>query len=104
MKNILICDLFYHVTLNIVGLLPKISTSNKYVLVVVDHYFKWCEVHPVKEHDVAIATRFFEEEIICYFGVPKYIFIDNGSEWMKKFDALCQDCGIIHQFITPAWP
>jgi hypothetical protein len=22
----------------------------------------------------------------CYFGMPKYILIDNGSEWMKKFD------------------
>ncbi len=22
----------------------------------------------------------------CHFGMPKYILIDNGSEWMKKFD------------------
>ncbi len=46
-------------------------------------------MHHVEEHDVAIAAKYLEEEIICHFGVPKYIFIDNGSEWMKKFDALC---------------
>jgi hypothetical protein len=29
--------------------------------------------------------------------VPKYIFIDNGNEWMKEFDAMCQVYDIIHQ-------
>jgi hypothetical protein len=96
MKSILVCDLFYHVTFNIVGPLPRTSIRNKYVLVVVDHYFKWCETHHVKEHDVAITAIFFKEEIICHFGMLKYIFINNGSKWMKKFDALCHNCGIIH--------
>jgi hypothetical protein len=58
----------------------------------------------VKEHDATTIARFLEEEIICRFGVPKYILIDNGNEWMKEFDALHQDYGIIHQFIAPAWP
>jgi len=64
-------------------------TCNKYVLVVVDHYSKWCEMRHVEEHDVVITAKYLEEEIICHFGVPKYFFIDNGSEWMKKFDAFC---------------
>jgi len=80
MKSILVCDLFYHVTLNIVGPLTKMFIGNKYLFIVVDHYFEWCEVHPIKEHDVAIVARFLEEEIICCFRVPKYISIDNGSE------------------------
>ncbi len=77
------------------------KNGNKYILVAIDHYSKWCEACFVKEHDVAIATIFLEEEIICQFGVPKYIFIDNGSEWMKEFDALCQDYDNMHQFIAP---
>ncbi len=36
--------------------------------------------------------------------MPKYVFTDNGSEWMKEFDYLCQDYGIVHQFIVPTWP
>ncbi len=43
MKNILVCDLFYHVAMDIVGPLPKTLNGNKYVLVVIDHYSKWCE-------------------------------------------------------------
>lgn len=96
MKSILVCDLFYHVTLNIARPLLEMFTGNKYALVVVDHYSKWCEMRHVKEHDVAIVVRFLEEKIICHFGVPKYIFIDNDSEWMKMFDVLCQDWAIIH--------
>jgi hypothetical protein len=39
MKSILVCDLFYHVTLNTAGPLPKMFISNKYVLIVVDHSY-----------------------------------------------------------------
>jgi hypothetical protein len=96
MKNILVCDLFYRVALDTVGPLLEMFTSNKYVLVVVDHYFKWCEACLVREHDAAMMARFLEEEIICCFGMPKYIIIDNGSEWIKEFGDFCQDYGIIH--------
>jgi hypothetical protein len=37
----------------------------------------------IKEHDAAILVRFLEEGIICCFAMPKYIFTNNGSEWMK---------------------
>jgi hypothetical protein len=43
MKSILICDLFYHVALDIVGPLPKTTNYNKYVFVAIAHYFKWYE-------------------------------------------------------------
>jgi ABC-type histidine transport system ATPase subunit len=46
-------------------------------------------MHLIKEHDVATTTIFLEKEVICQFGVPKYILTNNGSEWMKEFDALC---------------
>jgi hypothetical protein len=59
-------------------------TGNKYVLVTIDHYFKWCQMRLVEEHDVGIVAKFLEEKIICCFGMPNYIFIDNGSEWMKS--------------------
>jgi hypothetical protein len=86
MKSIPICDLVYCVAHDTTGPPPKMSNGNKYVFIVVDHYSKWCEVCLIKEHDIA---RFFEEKIICSFGVPKYVITNIGSEWMKDFDALC---------------
>ncbi len=34
----------------------------------------------------------------------KYVLTNNGSEWMKEFDVLCQDYRIMHQFTAPMWP
>jgi hypothetical protein len=103
MKSISICDMFYWVTFDTTRPLPKMTSGNKYVLIVTNHNSKWCEAHLVKSHDAMTTTQSLEEQIICWFGVFKYIFIDNGNEWME-FDVLCQDYEIIYQFIALAWP
>ncbi len=83
LKNISICDLFYHVILDTIGPLPKTKSNNKYVLMAIDHYSKWWEAKLVKEHTTKTTTKILEEEIISRFGVLKYVFIDNGEEWMS---------------------
>ncbi len=42
-KSIPICDILYGVALDTTDFLPKIESNNKYVLVAIDHYSKWCE-------------------------------------------------------------
>jgi hypothetical protein len=69
--------------------LTETSSGNKYVLVAIGDYPKWCEAGHLKKHDVVIIAKILEREIICRFGVPKYTFINNGNEWMKEFDVLC---------------
>jgi hypothetical protein len=49
--------------------LPKTYNGNKYISVAIDH------------HDVEIIARFLENEVICRFGIPKYIMTNNGFEW-----------------------
>jgi hypothetical protein len=95
MKSILVCDLFYKVALDIVGPLPETKNGNRYALVAIDHYSKWCKTKPVKNHDAATAARFIEVEIICRFGVPIFILIDNGVQWMAEFDLLCKKMGLL---------
>jgi hypothetical protein len=84
--------------------LPKTKNGHKYVLVAIDHYSKWCEAKPIKDHDVVTAARFSEEEIICRFGMPRLILTKNGGEWMAEFDLMCKKYGVTHQFTTPQWP
>jgi hypothetical protein len=104
MKNILIYDLFYRVALDTIGPLLKTKDGNRYALVAIDHCSKWCEARLAKYHDAAIVTRFLEEEIICRFCVPKFIFINNGGEWMVEFDMMCKKYGTTHQFTAPQGP
>ncbi len=53
------------------------------MLVVIDHYCKWCETKPNKTHIATTIANFFQNIYICKFGVPKYVIIDNGGEWME---------------------
>jgi len=76
--------------------LLEAKNGNMCVLVAIDNYSKWCEARPIRDHDAAIAARFLEKEIICRFGVPKFILIDNGGEWMVEFDLMCKKYGITH--------
>ncbi len=82
LKSIFIWDHFYQVAFDTIGPLPKTYNGNMYILVAIDHYFKWCKTKVMVDHDTNIATRFLEHEIKCRFGVPKYILSNNGSEWV----------------------
>jgi hypothetical protein len=104
MKSIPLCDLFYRVALDTNGPLQETTNGNKYVLVVIDHYSKWCEAQPIKEHGAYIVAKFLENEVIYMYGMPKYILTNNGSKWMKEFVKICQNYGITHQFTTHVWP
>ncbi len=86
LKNIPTWDQFYKVALDAIRPLLDTYNGNRYILLAIDHYFKWCETKAVIDHDVEMIARFLEDEIICKFVIPKYIFINCGFEWVAKFD------------------
>jgi hypothetical protein len=104
LKSIPVCDLFYRVALDIAGPLPETKTGNKYILVAIDHYSKWCEARAVADHGARTAAKFLEDDLICRYGVPSFILTDNGGEWGAEFEAMCKDYAIQHQRTAPQWP
>jgi transposase InsO family protein len=104
LKSILVCDLFHRVALDTAGPLLETKSGNRYILVAIDHYSKWCEAKVVADHGARTAARFLEDEIICRYGVPKFVLTDNGGEWAAKFDVMCRDYAIQHQRTAPHWP
>jgi hypothetical protein len=104
MKNIHVCELFYRVTLDTAGPLPETKSGNKYILVTIDHYSKWCKAKAVTDHGAKTAVKFLEDDVICRYVVPKFVLTDNGGEWVAEFDVMCKDYGIQHQHTTPQWP
>ncbi len=103
LKSIPICDLFYKVAMDTVGPLPKTKSGNKYILVAIDHYSKWCEARVVADHGAKTTAKFLKDDVICRYGVPKFVLTDNGGEWAAEFDAMCKDYGIHHQHTAPQW-
>ncbi len=104
LKSILVCDLFHRVALDTAGPLLEIKSGNKYILVAIDHYSKWCEAKAVADHGAKTAARFLEDEIICRYGVPRFVLTNNGGEWAAEFDVMCKDYAIQHQRTAPQWP
>ncbi len=74
------------------------------ILVAIDHYSKWCKAKAVADHGAKITARFLEDDVICRYGVPKFVLTNNGGEWATKFDVMCKDYGIHHQHTAPQWP
>jgi transposase-like protein len=101
LKNISICDLFYKIALNTARPLPETNEGNKYILIAIDHYFKWCKTKAIPDHTIATATRFLKKYIIYRYGVPNFILIDNGGEWSVEFDNLHKVYSIHHQYTMP---
>jgi hypothetical protein len=104
LKSIPICDLFYRIALDTAGPLPETKASNKYILVAIDHYSKWCEAKAVADHGAKTAARFLEDDLICRYGVPRFVLTDNGGEWGAEFETMCRDYAINHQRTAPQWP
>jgi hypothetical protein len=103
LKSIPIWDQFFKVTFDTIGSLLETKHGNSYVLVAIDHYSKWCEAKAVMDNDVETAAKFLKNEIICKLGVPNYILTDNGIECSAKFDQICKNYNIAHQFTTLQW-
>ncbi len=103
LKSIPICGLFHRVALDTAGPLPKTKSGNRYILVAIDHYSKWCEAKVVDDHSVRTAAKFLEDDIICRYGVPRFILTNNGGEWVAEFEIMCKDYGIQHQRTAPQW-
>jgi hypothetical protein len=104
LKNIPICELFYRIAMDIAGPLLETKSGNKYILVAINHYSKWCEAKAIADHGVKTTVGFLEDDIICRYGVSKFVLTNNGREWAAKFDVMCKDYGIHHQHTTFQWP
>jgi hypothetical protein len=104
MKSIPVCELFYRVALNTTRPLLETKTWNKYILVAIDHYSKWCKAKAMANHGAKTAAKFLEHDVICRYGVPKFVLTDNGGKWVVEFDVMCKDYGVQHQHTAPQWP
>jgi hypothetical protein len=104
LKSIHVCDLFYRMAMDTAGPLPETRSGNRYILVALDHYSKWCEAKAVADHGAKTTAKFLEDDVIYRYRVPRFVLMDNGGEWAAKFEAMCKDYGIHHQHIAPQWP
>jgi hypothetical protein len=87
--------------LDLLGPLPPAQGNLKYVVVALEYFSKWIEAKPLATITSATLQKFFLQNIICRFGVPKAITVDNGTQFdAKTFKDFCDKLvqkSILHQ-------
>jgi hypothetical protein len=68
--------------MDLVGPLPTAQGNCKFAAVAVDYFTKWVEAKALENITAPKVLKFFWQNIICRFGVPRELIVDNG----KQFD------------------
>jgi hypothetical protein len=71
--------------LDIVGPLPTAQGNLKFTFVVVEYFTKWIEARAVSTITSKTAQKFFWQNIICQFGVPSELTVDNGKQFDSQY-------------------
>jgi hypothetical protein len=65
--------------LDIVGPLPIAQGNLKFTFVVVEYFTKWIVARAMSTITSKTAQKFFWQNIVCRFGVPSELTVDNGK-------------------------
>ena len=72
------------ISIDITGPHPRSSRHNQYILTCVDHFSKWAEAIPLRNHTASTVARALMTHIISRFGCPKQLLSDRGSEFESE--------------------
>jgi transposase InsO family protein len=87
------------------GPLPRAQGNLKYVVVAVEYFSKWVEAKPLATITSVTVQKFFWRIIVCRFGVPKAITVDNGTQFdAEAFKDFCDRIGTKIHFASVRHP
>ncbi|XP_050456461.1 uncharacterized protein K02A2.6-like [Cataglyphis hispanica] len=70
-----------HVTIDLVGPLPRSRRGHTWLLVMQDRYSKWAELAPLRQATAKAVTGEIINRVILRHGRPDIIITDNGTQF-----------------------
>ncbi|KAL0367430.1 UNVERIFIED_CONTAM: Gag-Pol polyprotein [Sesamum radiatum] len=67
--------------MDIVGKLPRAIGQKEYLIVAVDYFTKWVEAEPLVKIKEKKVMKFFWQNIICRFGIPRVLLAESGTQF-----------------------
>ena len=81
------------------------SGQIKFLIVAIDYFTKWIEAKALSKITTKQVTQFFWENVICIYGFPRILVIDNGMEFNNEdFRKYYDDNDIDLRFASVAHP
>ena len=95
MTPMLVGEPFERVSIDITGPFPPSSKGNIFMLTVMDHFTKWAEAIPLRNHTAPTVARALMVHVFNRLGMPLQLLSDRGPEFEGKlFSELCHWMGI----------
>ena len=95
LKPIHVSEPWSIIGLDVAGPLKSTISGNKFIIVAIDYFTKFCVAKAVPDSTAETTARFVFEEIVCKFGAPKAIISDCGPNFKAElFKKLCVLCDI----------
>nr|KYP56295.1 Transposon Ty3-I Gag-Pol polyprotein [Cajanus cajan] len=83
--------------MDILGPFPPAKGQLKFLLVAIDYFTKWIKACPLAKITTENMRKFTWKNIVCRFGIPHTIVIDNGRQFIaEEFEVFLQALGIKH--------
>ncbi len=72
------------ITTDIGGPLKETNRGNKYFIVVIDHFTKFIQLHPLKRIQAEDVAQIFIDKWMMKFGILESLFSDGGTQYRSK--------------------
>ena len=84
LKSIEVSEPFLFWALDYMGPLPETAQGNRHILVLIDHFTKWCEVFPTKDQRASSVASVLVSRVFSRFGPPAVIHSDQGRNFQSN--------------------
>ena len=83
LKHIEVSEPFVFWAMDYMGPIKETARGNKHILVLMDHFTKWCEAFPTKDQKASTVARILVSSVFSRFGPPTVLHSDQG----RNFDS-----------------
>lgn len=105
MGTIAVGEPFTFWAMDYMGPLPESSRGNKHILVVVDHFTKWCEAFATPDQKASTVAPILISRIFSRFGPPAVLHSDQGRNFESVLmHEICNAMGITKTRTTAYHP
>ncbi|KAK5785920.1 hypothetical protein PVK06_040542 [Gossypium arboreum] len=81
------------------------SNGHRFIFVVIDYFTKWIEAASFANVTKTVVCRFLKKEIICRYGLPERIILDNALTLNNKMmKEVCEQFQIKYHNSSPYCP
>ena len=82
------CELVH---IDVTGPLTRTEQNNRYIIVMIDHFSKWCECVVTTNFTAQITAKCLMDRVVCRFGAPRQVVTDQGTNFESHlFKSLCE--------------